>query len=217
MPCGVSFRISRLCILNKIDIAKYTEFSFSNFTRNLKSTAPETKIIPLSAKTGEGFEEWLYYFSVSFASLPELGLNGRVVIVGLGDRLKGDDGAGCEVAERLLKAKHEDRIKVINAENAIENYLGVIKKFRPDTVVFIDAVDFGGIPGEVRVIKPGELRETTVSTHTFSLPVIIQQLQSETGAVCKILGIQPKTTAFSEKPSPEVEKTVSLLAETLLM
>jgi len=138
------------------------------------------------------------------------------VIVGMGDKMKGDDGAGCLSAEILQNRIRRSTVKVINAGNAVENYLGVIEKFKPDTVVIIDAVDFGGRPGEIKVMEPEKLMETTSSTHTFSLPLIMRHLSSETGAECTVIGIQPKTTAFGEGLSREVRKSVLRLTEQLL-
>ncbi len=217
------FRISEICLLNKTDMASHTDFSTANFTRNLKTSAPDTKLMAISAKTGENFKEWTNYLSSSLltsvsrsSATPCIELNGRTVIVSMGDRMKGDDGAGCLAAEILQKEMRKGAVKVINAENAVENYLGVIEKFKPDTVVIIDAVDFSGKPGDIKVMERDEIAETTSSTHTFSLPLIIRHISSETGAKCTVIGIQPKTTAFGEGLSPEVRKSVLRLTEQLL-
>jgi hydrogenase 3 maturation protease len=132
--------------------------------------------------------------------------------------MKGDDGAGTLAAEKLLiKKARKKNVKIINAENSIENYLGVVERFRPDIIVIIDAVDFGGRPGEIRVLKKEQIKETTTSTHTFSLPLLIEHIRSITGAECKVLGIQPKDVSFSETTSPEVLQAVDRIAKTLLM
>jgi len=216
------FRISGICILNKIDMTPHTDFSIANFTRNLKTSAPDTKLMPLSAKTGEGFKEWTDYLSSSipaslsqFSEIPSVELKGKTVIVGMGDKMKGDDGAGCFAAEILQKEMHKSSIKVINAENAVENYLGIIEEFKPDTVVIIDAADFGGNPGDIKIMGREEIAETTSSTHTFSLPLIIRHISSETGAKCTVIGIQPKTTAFGEELSPEVHNSVLRLTKSI--
>jgi len=216
------FRISAACLLNKADLVPHTDFSIANFTGNLKNVAPDTKLMVLSAKTGDGFKDWLDYISstllASVSQFPDLScieFKGRVVIVGMGDRMKGDDGAGCLSAEILRKRIYKSSVKVINAENAIENYLGVIEKFRPDTVVIIDAVDFGGKPGDIKIMERDEIAETTSSTHTFSLRLIIRHICSETAAECTVIGIQPRTTAFGEGLSPEVRKSVLHLAKSI--
>jgi hydrogenase nickel incorporation protein HypB len=211
------FYISAVCLLNKIDIVKYIEFNVAKFAKNLKASAPDTKMIPLSAKTGEGLEQWIDYLH-TLIPYTKLRLKGRVAIIGLGDRMKGDDGAGTLAAEKLLiKKARKKNVKIINAENSIENYLGVVERFRPDIIVIIDAVDFGGRPGEIRVLKKEQIKETTTSTHTFSLPLLIEHIRSITGAECKVLGIQPKDVSFSETTSPEVLQAVDRIAKTLLM
>ena len=216
------FRISRICILNKTDLSAHSGFDLAAFTRNLKAIAPDTELMPLSAKTGEGFKRWTDHLLSSCLSsitrlpeIPYVEMKGRVVIVGLGDRMKGDDAAGCVAADILQKEIRRRDIRIINAENAMENYLGTIEKFKPDTVIIIDAADFGGKPGQTRILEPEQLRETTTSTHTFSLPLIIKHIRSETGAECTIIGIQPKTTELSEGLSPEVQSSVSMLTKAL--
>jgi len=216
------FRISKICLLNKIDIVSHAGFDIAAFAANLKAAAPDTTLMLLSAKTGEGFRQWTDYLSSACLSsiarlpdVPSVAMKGRTVVVGLGDRMKSDDGAGCLAAEILQREIRRRDVKIINAENAVENYLGVIEKFKPETVVVIDAADFGGKPGAMRVMEPEQLRETTTSTHSFSLPLLIQHIRSETGAECTVIGIQPRTTAFSEGLSREVEKAVSLLAKSL--
>lgn len=213
------FKVSQVCILNKIDLVAHSNFDVEVFARNLKTIAPDTKLVPLSAKTGEGFKIWIDYILSLISPVPEipsLKMKDRVVIVGIGDRMRGDDAAGSVVATLLQKEVYKSNIKVINAENAIENHLGTIEGFKPDTVVIIDAADFCGSPGEIRILTPEQLQESTTSTHTFSLPLLMRHIRSETGAECTVIGIQIKKTGFSEGLSPEVQRAVSLLAKTLL-
>jgi len=55
------FKVSDLCILNKIDLLPYIEFDFEKFEKDLKKIAPETFLIKLSSKTGKNFNEWIEY------------------------------------------------------------------------------------------------------------------------------------------------------------
>jgi len=205
------FKISRICLLNKTDLAVHADFKSDIFKEYLLSTAPSAEFIPISAKTGEGFRLWI---DALRESLP-LAKERRTVIVGLGDRMKGDDGAGCEVVQRLKGEVENPGIKIINAENAVENYTGVIEKFRPDRVFIVDAVDFGAGPGEAAVLDAEQIKETTSSTHTFSLPLIIEHLRSQTGAEFTVVGIQPETVQFSEGLSPAAEKGVRRAVEII--
>ena len=70
-------------------------------------------------------------------SLSEL-LAGRVCIVGVGNRLRGDDGAG----PRLIDARHPDASGVwLDAGVVPENYLEIIARANPDTVLIVDVVE----------------------------------------------------------------------------
>jgi len=139
----------------------------------------------------------------------KLHLTGKVVILGIGNTLRGDDGFGAVLAGRL-----KDRLACIvyNAETAPENYLGKIIKDKPDNLVIIDAVDFGGKVGEFRVLEAEGLKTTNLfSTHNASISLTINYLQSNLKVDIIILIIQPKSIAFGEDLSPEINNTLNKL------
>lgn len=136
-------------------------------------------------------------------------LNRRVLIVGLGNRLRSDDGAGSILAGRL---KSKGIYSVFDVETAFENYLGKFIKEDPESIIIIDAADFGGKPGEFREIGTDELETAGFySTHDASLSMSINYLQTHIAADIIILAIQPKITVFGEKLSREVAKTLDIL------
>lgn len=54
------FSISQVILINKCDtLSVFDEFSKDKVVERIRKLNPEAKIIFLSAKTGEGFEEWL--------------------------------------------------------------------------------------------------------------------------------------------------------------
>lgn len=53
------FSIVDVVLINKIDAADYFDFDFEAVKERVKKLNPNIKVIPVSAKTGEGFEEWL--------------------------------------------------------------------------------------------------------------------------------------------------------------
>ncbi|MGM0842779.1 MAG: hydrogenase nickel incorporation protein HypB [Bacillota bacterium] len=55
----VMFRRTDLTIVNKIDILPYVSFNIEEAIRNLKEINPQAQLKALSAKTGEGMEEWI--------------------------------------------------------------------------------------------------------------------------------------------------------------
>lgn len=138
-------------------------------------------------------------------------LAGKVVLLGIGNRLRSDDAVGSLFASHL---KNKIPFLVFDAETQPENYLGKIIREKPDTIILVDAVDFGGSPGEFRLVENPTLQETSLFfTHDASLSLSINYLQSHLAADIIILTIQPKSIAFAERLSPPVKKTLRRLED----
>lgn len=140
----------------------------------------------------------------------KLHLQGKVVIVGIGNTLRGDDGIGS-----LLAARIQDKVPhiVYDASSSPENYLGKIIKDRPGTILLIDAVDFGGQAGEFRMLEGEDVQTVNFfSTHDASISLAISYLKNSLPeADIIILAIQPKVLVFGDKLSPEITKTLEKL------
>ena len=139
----------------------------------------------------------------------EAHLSGKVIILGIGNTLKSDDGVGSLLASRI---KDKVPYTVYDAGPGPENYLGKIIKEKPENVVIIDAVDFGGKPGEFRVVDGEEIKTTNLfSTHNASISLTINYLQNNLKVDIITLIIQPKSIAFGENLSPEITETLNKL------
>jgi hydrogenase 3 maturation protease len=139
----------------------------------------------------------------------KLHLAGKVVIVGIGNTLMNDDGVGS-----IIAASIKDKVPYIvyDAGPSPENYLGKIIKDKPDNIVLIDAVDFGGKPGEFRIVEAEDIKTVNLfSTHNASISLTINYLQSNLKVDIIILIIQPKTISFGDKLSPEITETIKIL------
>lgn len=55
----VMFRRTDITIINKIDLLPYVSFDLKEAQINLKEINPQAQLIALSAKMGEGMEEWI--------------------------------------------------------------------------------------------------------------------------------------------------------------
>jgi hydrogenase nickel incorporation protein HypB len=53
------FRDSQVCVLNKIDLLPYLDFQVDIFINHLNRIHPGMTLLQLSAKTGEGFSQWI--------------------------------------------------------------------------------------------------------------------------------------------------------------
>ena len=136
-------------------------------------------------------------------------LKGKVVILGIGNNLRCDDGFGSLLASRL-----KDKVPYIvyDAATSPENYLGKIVKDSPENIVIIDSADFGGYPGELRLAQTDEIQSVNLfSTHNASLSLTTNYLKKDLRADIIILIIQPKCIAFGDKLSPEISDTLEKL------
>jgi hydrogenase 3 maturation protease len=136
-------------------------------------------------------------------------ISGNVVVVGVGNPLRGDDAAGCLVAQALDGAPG---VSVISAEEVPESYLGPVIAAQPDVVVLVDAVDLENAPGSVAILEMEELGSREASTHRAPLGLVADFLRHETGADVFLLAIQPVRLDFGYPVSSEVEESAASLA-----
>ena len=135
-------------------------------------------------------------------------LRGKVLILGVGNPLRGDDGAGPHLIERL---RGYVPATLLDCEDVPENFLGQIAENQPTSVLLIDAIDFGMTPGATALLEGDELEGVSLSTHHSSLQLFIKCLKAETATNVLVLGIQPKSTGFGDGISSEVKGTLDLL------
>jgi hydrogenase 3 maturation protease len=140
-------------------------------------------------------------------------LQGKVVLFGIGNTLRGDDALGPLLVEQL-----KDKVNAIciNAEGSPENYLGKAIKENPDTLLMIDAVHMNLSPGEYRVLVPEELEDTVFSTHDIPLTMLTEYLRSETKMDIYILGVEPQHLELGHDISPKIRQTIELLKEKII-
>ncbi|MCS7224419.1 MAG: hydrogenase maturation protease [Armatimonadetes bacterium] len=135
-------------------------------------------------------------------SLLDLLRDRNFVIVGVGNPMRGDDGVGSLIAGQLSQF-HPDR--VFDAGAVPENFLGPILNKRPSVCLFVDAVDFGGQPGDWQLVSLSDLEDKLPTTHTLSLS-LLGQLLEEADIQCWVLAIQPQQIAFGAPLSNPVNK-----------
>jgi hydrogenase maturation protease HycI len=134
--------------------------------------------------------------------------------VGVGNELNGDDAAGNQVAARLKGlAGLPAHFIPIDAGSIPENASGVLRRFQPDLVIFVDAAVFGGQPGEIRWLDAEKIGGMSASSHTLPLPVLGGYLTTELGCQVEYLGIQPEQLQFDTSLSVPVSQAVSELVE----
>ncbi len=139
-------------------------------------------------------------------------IKGHVCLLGIGNRYWRDDGVGSRIAGALESSRGFD---VIDAGFIPENYLETVVQKNPDSILMVDATDFGGEPGEIRLLELDKVAYSGLSTHAGSLRMIAEYLQTRTRAPIALLAIQPADTSAGDGLSPEVSNTYESLLEFL--
>lgn len=134
------------------------------------------------------------------------------MVLGVGNALKADDAAGPMLAE-TLRGRFPDR--VFDAGQVPENYMGPIRRARPDAIVLVDAADFGGAPGDVRLVSAADIGGLALGTHAAPLSMFMDLAAAETGADVHLVAVQAKSTAFGETMCDEVREAVAGLSHEL--
>jgi len=144
--------------------------------------------------------------------------NKRVVLIGVGNTIRGDDGVGPYVASSIISAmaKNPHRgITVIDAGQAPENYIGEIIKLNPEIVLIVDALDFEAEPGHIEIFEAGSVKETVFSTHGMSLSLFSHQIHESTGARILLLGVKPYSVQIKDGLTDAVKNRADELIRLL--
>ncbi len=133
----------------------------------------------------------------------------NIVVLGIGNELKGDDSAGLLAAKELKNLSPKMHVFITGLMP--ENFVGLIKKIRPSHVILIDAASMGEKPGCIRIIDISKIKGATFSTHAQPLNFLCDYLRSNIGCSIIIIGIQPYNLSFDSCVSKEVMKAVERL------
>ena len=136
----------------------------------------------------------------------------ETIIVGIGNVLKGDDGAGPAVCQQL---KGQISAEIIDAGSVPENYIQTIIKKAPQNLLIVDAADFKASVGTIRIFKVEQLNAVTISTHTLSPHLFVDMIRRQIKVGVYFLGIQPAQTQFGQPLSVEVREAVQKLCSVL--
>ncbi|KZX16238.1 hydrogenase 3 maturation protease [Methanobrevibacter cuticularis] len=145
----------------------------------------------------------------------------KLVIFGIGNSLKGDDGLGSyfvNILKNNLKLKldaekneNDESIILIDAGLAPENFTGEIKRENPSHILIIDAALMDLAPGTIKVIEKEEIADVNISTHSMSLSYLIKYLEIYHTFHILFIGIQPLSMELGEELSPKILESVNYL------
>jgi hydrogenase maturation protease len=143
-------------------------------------------------------------------------LRTNLCLVGLGNTDGGDDGAGMVLARQLASGpwRAHSMHTVLLAGVHPDRHLHELRAARWDTVLFVDATDWGGPPGALTLLDQASMhsRFPQVSTHQLSLGLIARLLTQDLPTQVYLLGIQPQRLGASSSLSEPVRTAVDRLA-----
>lgn len=139
----------------------------------------------------------------------------KLVIMGIGNQLRGDDFAGSFIARKLSETLKKKDLTVLDGGTVPENFTGLIKRENPTHIVLIDAADMGKPPGYIKIIKKDEISQYNISTHAMPLSFLIKYLEHSIKSNIILLGIQPRDMELVDNFSPEVHASVTFLMDVL--
>ncbi len=136
-----------------------------------------------------------------------------VGIIGVGNPLRKDDGIGIILLNHLIKKMDlPSNVSFIDGGTGGMNVLYDCNTF--DVVIFIDAVDFKGVPGETRFFSIDDIRSnkqvSSVSTHNEDLFQILR-IGRELGECPDkvfIFGVQPANVGFGDGLTDSINEKI---------
>lgn len=149
----------------------------------------------------------------------------RILVAGIGNIFKGDDGFGVAVAQLLADRKLPPEIRVVDfGIRGLDLAYALLDGY--DAAVLVDAVQRGAAPGTIQVIEPappdaGEPPETALSPHAMD-PQSVLRLAALLGDPCRrilLVGCEPESFGDEEfgtmALSAAVAAAVSEAADTV--
>jgi len=131
----------------------------------------------------------------------------KLIILGVGNELKSDDGVGPFIIKKLTE-EHIDKedILLIDAETVPENFTGKIRKEQPSHLVIVDACLMGAEPGNMKIVDKDNFVNIGISTHSMSLSYFVKYLEKDNDIKIIFVGIEPETMEWGEMPTEVVQK-----------
>lgn len=124
---------------------------------------------------------------------------------GVGNEIMGDDAAGI-CAARMVMERDLPWIRVFLCGVLPENHMTPLREAPPERLLIMDAADFGGEPGDIRLLETRDIAGAVLSSHGIPIGVLLAPFEEK--IFIRIIAIQPLYTGLREGLSPPVEKAV---------
>lgn len=139
----------------------------------------------------------------------------RVVVIGLGNPLMGDDGIGWHVAGRLAAdPRLPDGVEAIQGGTDLLRCASRLEGRR--RAILVDAVRDDAEPGTVSVIGEGEAEEGQEHAHHLSAAQAVALLRMTMPVAFTLLGVSVAEVRMGEELSPELAACMPAILDRVL-
>jgi hydrogenase maturation protease len=145
---------------------------------------------------------------------PSFNLN--TLILGIGNLLLCDEGAGVHVARALSQRQLPPGVSVVEAGTAFLDVLPEIEK--ADRILLVDAMEGGAAPGSVYRVPFDQCRhpDMLASLHGFDMSRVLFMAGNDRAPEVTVFGIEPARIEWGTELSPAVERVLPAVQEAIL-
>ncbi|MFQ5867864.1 MAG: hydrogenase maturation protease [bacterium] len=144
---------------------------------------------------------------------------GKIVVLGVGNLLLRDEGAGVQLIKRLREMKFDEGVELVDGGTSLLDFLPQMKDI--SKLIIVDAVKLGGKPGRTyricvddSLLKGGKGMTSLHQLGVVETLAIAQKMGKLPPTV--IIGIEPKEIAYGLELSPEIEREMGKMVNLIL-
>lgn len=143
----------------------------------------------------------------------------KLLIIGFGNVLMGDDGAGIHLLRRLEQQNLPAGVELL--DGGVSSFAALTALQQASSAILVDSMAGGGRPGEVYRLTGGDLEEPAVavplSAHDFSLLDSLRLARRTMELPPLVLyGIEPASLELSMELSPQVSEALDKVTTHIL-
>jgi len=142
-----------------------------------------------------------------------------LTVIGLGNKLRGDDAIGPYIIERLRQHAQADVLHLVDA--GADTFTILNHLVEHGHILLIDAARMNEKPGFVKKIKLVDHNiswaDKNLSLHGFGFAAMYQIARAVNPALtCTLIAVEPKEIAFNMEISTEVQKSVPRIIKLVI-
>jgi len=135
----------------------------------------------------------------------------RLVVIGMGNELRGDDAVGLEVV-RLLKKHQSPCLTAYEGHMTPEAFITPACSLKPSHLLIIDAAELQQKPGTWRLLLRDEIQTGLFTTHYLPATAVADELHHRCDTKVAFLGVQPKSRDITLSRSTECMRAAEEIA-----